>query len=127
MSDQPPLNPDALRVATTAAHDAVDWKMYDVTKFDLEDSVDVATIAAVSAYLAVAQPVVNSVEELDQLPAGSAITTFAHGRCTIVVMKVADNQWASTGQRSVWTTKDVHAGLMGQTATVLHHPEVNDA
>lgn len=64
MMNQPPLNPDALRVATTAAHDAVDWQMYDVTKFDLEDSVDVATIAAVSAYLTVAQPVVNSVESI---------------------------------------------------------------
>ncbi|MGO3763496.1 hypothetical protein [Glutamicibacter arilaitensis] len=77
MSNQTPLNPDALRVATAAAHDAVDWQMYDVTKFDLEDSVDVATIAAVSAYLAVAQLVVNSVEELITTRAGLALANAA--------------------------------------------------
>ena len=79
-----PLNPDALRVATVAAHDAVDWQMYDVTKFDLEDSVDVATIAAVSAYLAAAQPVVNSVEELDALPPHTVIEEHEQGHGVLI-------------------------------------------
>lgn len=62
--NQPPLNPDALRAAFEAVQ-AIDGPASI-------GSMEVAE-AAVSAYLAAAQPVVNSVEELDQLPVGSVV------------------------------------------------------
>lgn len=113
-----PLNPDALRVATTAAHDAVDWQMYDVTKFDLEDSVDVATIAAVSAYLAVAQPEVNSVEELDQLPPHTVIEEHEQGHG--VLIKRGPRSWECLTHY----VSGLPSGDIDLPARVLYRPEV---
>lgn len=61
-----PLNPDALEAAADAVIDASFGQELP------EAPIDLAT-AAVSAYLAVAQPEVNTVEELDQLPHGAVI------------------------------------------------------
>lgn len=61
--NQPPLNPDALAQAKAAA---VDCRINGGSTEDV-------TECAVEAYLAVAQPVVNSVEELDALPPESYV------------------------------------------------------
>lgn len=60
--NQPPLNPDALEAAAKATMGTVYGKL------PAEEMHVAVARAAVSAYLAVAQPVVNSVEELDALP-----------------------------------------------------------
>lgn len=69
-----PLNLDALEASAAAAR--IDWSGH--TDWNgAPNSVQIAyrnfARAAVSAYLSVAQPEVNSVEELDALPGGTVI------------------------------------------------------
>ena len=61
MPNQPPLNPDAL----ARAQKAYDRSKHMFSSDPLRDAIDI--------YLAVAQPVVDSVEELDALPHGTVI------------------------------------------------------
>lgn len=68
MSNQPPLNPDALAHARSAAFDC--WE----NGGNMDDLAE----CAIEAYLAAAQPEVNSVEELDALPAETVVID-AHG------------------------------------------------
>ncbi|MNW35817.1 hypothetical protein D3C74_128190 [compost metagenome] len=64
MTNQTPLNPDALK----AGHEA-----YRRAYYKAGDSLARCFEKGLSAYLTVAQPVVNSVEELDALPVGSLV------------------------------------------------------
>ncbi|NQD40528.1 hypothetical protein [Glutamicibacter halophytocola] len=72
------LNPDALEAAAKALlavqqpEVSADYA-WNVQFEDGRDELRNEASAAVSAYLAVAQPVVNSVEELDALPVGTVI------------------------------------------------------
>ncbi|MFJ5105490.1 MULTISPECIES: hypothetical protein [unclassified Glutamicibacter] len=64
MPNQPPLNPDALKAGLDAGHCA----------YAIGGDQDDVSRAAITGYLlAVAQPVVNSVEELDKLPMHSYV------------------------------------------------------
>lgn len=73
-----PLNPDALEAAAKALRDdhANRTQFYvlpawEKTPHESKELFRAKANAAVSAYLAAAQPVVDSVEELDALPKGS--------------------------------------------------------
>lgn len=57
--NQTPLNPDALAAAINAAHEAVDWQLVESDRADTEEPLEVSVMSAVSAYLAVAHPVVT--------------------------------------------------------------------
>lgn len=74
MTNQPPLNPDALDAAAKALEERITT---DTADLEADGQMRLArrleAQAAVSAYLAAAQPVVNSVEELDALPHGTVI------------------------------------------------------
>lgn len=115
-----PLNPDALeaaRFALTRSERAFDRGGKPA------DPLHIAT-AIVSAYLAVARPEVNSVEELDALPIGSAIID-KHGDVGLIdrdgtIEKCV--QFAETIAMSIgYTAKHF------LPARVLYRPEVNDA
>lgn len=65
--NQPPLNPDALRKKIEAFCE----NMAETGQMDRMEAIDLLHEA--QNHLAVAQPVVNSVEELDALPHGTVI------------------------------------------------------
>ena len=94
-----PLNPDALDKAYTA----FEW----TGNFN----------RAIRSYLAVAQPVVNSVEELDQLPIGSLIMMSG----VVAPFLHTDDGWESTRTpgKPVW---DYTANPSYLPARVLYRP-----
>lgn len=119
-----PLNPDALEAVARERYesrrsfeDLPPWE-------DLLERNRKAEIRAlgnrVSAYLAAAQPVVNSVEELDALPAGSII--FYDEGFTIIAAKKSyyDGEWYVTGCNEYRRTDTLFP------ATVMHRPEVDE-
>lgn len=67
--NQPPLNPDALEAAADAVAEVAEAAH---VKTDWLDDQSLAK-AAVSAYLAVAQPEVTNIEELEALSVGSVV------------------------------------------------------
>lgn len=75
---------------------------------------------------AVAQPEVNSVEELDALPIGSVIMPMFH-KDKSAILKDGNGDWAVSGHPRPYDTKTVFLVLHGKGARVLYHPEVNDA
>jgi len=76
--------------------------------------------------LAVAQPVVNSVEELDALPNGSIIQPLTHPTKS-VVQRDQYGKWAVAGHPGPYSTEMIYLGLHGGGARVLYRPEVDDA
>jgi len=123
MSNQTPLNPDALEVAAKAlydhfknqaANDGDSWpeleERDEVGHGIARDDAEVA----VSAYLDVAQLVVNSVEERDQLPVG----TIARSAYWLVAVKSA-NGWLVAGYSKEFRILDL-------PFTVLDRPEVDE-
>ncbi|MGP5689754.1 hypothetical protein [Glutamicibacter ardleyensis] len=126
-----PLNPDALETAARATYEmrnpeswAHSWEELDPEEREEEWVKPARTVA--TAYLAVAQPVVNSVEELDALPVGS-------------VFMDSDKDWAyqiiSNGEPGREGRVIVGAGLEEDFGadelvfplTVLRRPEVPGA
>lgn len=109
--NQPPLNPDALEAASCEV-------FREVLRFTKTQSARVAR-RAVSAYLTAAQPVVNSVEELDQLPVGSLIMM----RGVVAPFLHTDDGWESTRTpgKPVW---DYTTNPSYLPARVLHRPVV---
>lgn len=112
-----PLNPDALEAAAhavTMAAGACGVELYGADE-------DIFAERAVTAYLAVAQPEVNSVEELDALPEGT-ILRDSYG---FALHKRVANWWITNGASNL--TSEVLADEIADTAhtyTVLYRPEV---
>ena len=103
-----PLNPDALSHAKAAA---VDCRINGGSTEDVAE-------CAVEAYLAVAQPEVNSVEELDALPLTSVVRTH-HGW----VYQLRGFGWVATGLSDAVAHIDV---LDFFPARVLYRPETTN-
>ncbi|HJX77309.1 hypothetical protein [Glutamicibacter sp.] len=109
-----PLNPDALETAAKATMGTVYGNL------PTEEMHVAVARAAVSAYLAVAQPVVNSVEELDKLPAGSVI--LDGDPCVLQMVEkssIVGSEWAIANAEHIYTT-----GKITLPARVLYRPEV---
>ena len=79
MTNPTPINPDALEAGAKAMYETMslpgDWS-WEKLRGDQAYHRDIAQ-SAVSAYLAVAQPVVNSMEELITTRAGLALANAA--------------------------------------------------
>jgi len=122
-TNQTPLNHEALEAAAKAIFDVRD------DEFDLEDWDDLGATereryecdarAALSAYLPVAQPVVNRVEEIYALPDGSVLAN-KHGYIGII-----KDGWVHEGQGRPITLVYVQEFFL--PATVLQRPEADDA
>src|SRR4051794_40660394 len=102
-----PLNPKAFLAAKDAAREAVqadaDW--HDVTT------------AMLTAYLAVTQPVVNTVEELDALPNMSVVLDTEGAACQLNGYGIDGCYWESMGETDLLTSE------IPPPARVLHRPE----
>lgn len=87
-TNQPPLNPDAIEHAIKEVYGdgpRMDWPS-DMTGYQTHrDYARTIVEQIASAYLAVAQPVVNSVEELDKLPEGSVFIDDDGSVCQIKI------------------------------------------
>ncbi|PCC31412.1 hypothetical protein [Glutamicibacter sp. BW77] len=105
-----PLNPDALEAAAKATMGIVYGKL------PAEEMHVAVARAAVSAYLAAAQSVVNSVEELDALPHGTVIFNSLDE----AVSKYGDD-WYFPGIKHRFAT------VVSLPARVLYLPEVPGA
>ena len=108
-----PLNPDALEKASREV-------FREVLGFDKSQSTRVAR-RAIAAYLAVAQPVVNTVEELDQLPLGTIIED-SDDDCVLQALErgsIMGTEWYIPGVEKIFTSKDVEL-----PARVLYRPAV---
>lgn len=122
--NQTPLNPDALEAAARAMVGCAFSKAPNIeelkdARWELWELWERDARATVSAYLAVAQPVVNSVEELDVLPQETVIRSVIFG----VVRERMDSGWLATGADEFESTDEI----AGRDHIVLHRPEVNDA
>lgn len=113
-----PLNPDALE----AGHEA-----YRRAYFKDGAPAPRCFEKGLSAYLAAALPEVTSVEELDQLPIGSAVLSEKYiaqqeaEEYPCVFQKLYTGDWHRGGRSS-----DTHPDYF-LPARVLYRPEVNDA
>ena len=112
MPIQPPLNPDGvlnamdtLMAETDTDERATEWA-HKVTTRVLE------------GYFAVAQPEVNSVEELDQLPVGTVVYANNH----IGTAERFDVGWMGCGNTAAWSSPVLARD--GLPASVLYRPEV---
>ncbi|ALG28041.1 hypothetical protein AOZ07_02860 [Glutamicibacter halophytocola] len=125
MPNPTPLNPDALNKAKDAFDEAMGinldnhrepWYMQAPVEYR-----NIGVEPAVSTYLAVAQPVVNSVEELDALPVGSVVRG---GEYDLVGEKIRHSpyppHWCTIGEEVEAYERDL------LPARVLYIPEVND-
>lgn len=107
--NQPPLNPDAVREAVLSVS--------DLFQIDTENAA-VITREAIRAYFAVAQPEVNSVEELDALPPDS----YVQGWDGFKHAKTHGGDWVLCVEH----TRGSHAGASIELpARVLYRPAVN--
>lgn len=123
MSNQPPLNPDAEMVH------AIMWKDLPFggkgAHVQLDANAAHKVIELLKPHLAVAQPEVNSVEELDQLPIGSAVLSEKYiaqqeaEEYPCVFQKLYTGDWHRGGRSS-----DTHPDYF-LPARVLYRPEVN--
>lgn len=114
MPNPTPLNPDALR-------DAILF-VSDFCQIDTDNAEPIAQ-RAVTAYLeAVAQPVVNSVEELDKLPVGTVIQSgeYPERRKFGLYRKFSKESWLFSEDY------DFRGLSITLPARVLYRPEVND-
>lgn len=109
MTNQPPLNPDARRAAFEAVQ-AIDGPA-SIGSMEVVD-------AAVSAYLTAAQPVVNSVEELDALPPHTVIEEHEQGHG--VLIKRGPRSWECLTHY----VSGLPSGDIDLPARVLYRPEV---
>lgn len=125
-----PLNTDAVTAVARALNEA-GWTCYEggmePGKYDgCEDCQEVCNELArkaLAAYLAVAQPVVNSVEELDALPVGSVI--LDGDPCVLQMVEkssIVGSEWAIANEEHIYTT-----GKITLPARVLYRPEVPGA
>lgn len=123
----PELNPDALRDAGRALYEHVKSQQMDGHPWeeweDLGEGQDIVigeAECAVEAYLAVAQPLVNSVEELDALPDGAYVQGY-------------DGYKHAKNDEGTWNIVVNHRATphgsdsIELPALVLYRPEVNDA
>lgn len=121
-----PLNPDALE-AMSRVMNPLAWGMID--RYPEDELVIMTKEAELSkaeklarAYVAVAQPVVNSVEELDALPVGSVVRG---GEYDLVGEKIRHSpyppHWCTIGEEVEAYERDL------LPARVLYRPEVPDA
>lgn len=115
-----PLNPDALEAAAKALWEwwnpELPWEENDDrTKEQWRDEM---AKAALSAYLAVAQPEVKSVEELDALPIGTVVYANNH----IGPAERFDIGWMGCGNTAAWSSPVLARD--GLPARVLYRPEV---
>ncbi|MGP9033657.1 hypothetical protein ACT17S_11365 [Glutamicibacter mysorens] len=126
-----PLNPDALEAASRTVHPGY-WNLIDkypeerIAQKSKSNLIEEAH-STVSAYLAVAQPEVNSVEELDALPVGTVVLSTAYVakqdgyEYPCAFQKLYTGEWHRGGRLS-----DTHPDYF-LPARVLCHPEVSDA
>jgi len=103
-----PLNEEALDAAILACASYMGRSYESVAK------------AVVGAYLAVAQPVMNSVEELDALPVGSVIVV------NDTMLQADDRDDYGTMWSRVRDIDAYQSDALVLPATVLHRPEVTD-
>lgn len=116
-----PLNPDALEnaYAKYAELTVEEWRTRPHSAWRERVMEDVNL--AVSAYLAVAQPEVNSVEEAERLPHMS------------VILVSEGCAWQRNGHQNGWATWSAlgdeffTSAIDAFPARVLYRPEVNDA
>lgn len=116
-----PLNPDALEVGAQSMECQCSKHVIDCGEYYADCPRHVHYPKAVSAYLAVAQPVVSSVEELDKLPVGTVVYASNH----IGPAERFDIGWMGCGNTAAWTSPVLARD--GLPARVLYRPEVNDA
>lgn len=105
-----PLNTGALAHARSATFDC--WE----NGGNMDDLAE----CTIEAYLAVARPVVNSVEELDALPVGSVI--LDGDPCVLQMVEkssIVGSEWAIANEEHIYTT-----GKITLPARVLYRPEV---
>ena len=123
-----PLNPDALEAGAKALlavqqpEVSADYA-WNVQFEEGRNELRNETRAAASAYLAVALPVVNSVEELDKLPVGSVI--LDGDPCVLQMVEkssIVGSEWAIANAEHIYTT-----GKITLPARVLYRPEVPGA
>jgi len=112
--NQPPLNPDALSRASDTISDRYDGNGYEGTANEIAED-------AIRAYLAVAQPVVNSVEELDALPVGTVV--IING----TMFQADDRDVYGTMWSRVRDIDACSSESLALPARVLYRPEANDA
>ncbi|WJZ27849.1 hypothetical protein MOMMJLID_CDS0041 [Arthrobacter phage 1191A] len=120
-----PLNTDAVTAVARALNEA-GWTCYEggmePGKYDgCEDCQEVCNELArkaLAAYLAVAQPVVNSVEELDKLPVGTVLRDRIGW-----IWEIQDvGEFITTGSEY-----DSYSQEVNRPARVLYRPEVPGA
>lgn len=120
MTDQPPLNPDALEAAAKALEDRITT---DTADLEADGQMSLArhleALAAVSAYLAVAQPVVNSEEHLRELVAGTVILDSS--KSIYEVDRAGFLAFLEPGQANWYAFESVDL-----PARVLYIPEVDE-
>ncbi|MGO2938879.1 MAG: hypothetical protein ACTICQ_15170 [Glutamicibacter arilaitensis] len=121
MPNQPPLNPDAIHqlfaVAMIEVLDAE--KLQPGNRLAHVNDIQEVLNRLEKNVLTVAQPVVNSAEELDALPQETVIRSVIFG----VVRERLDSGWLATGADEFESTDEI----AGRDHVVLHRPEVNDA
>ncbi|MGP5391519.1 hypothetical protein [Glutamicibacter arilaitensis] len=123
MTNPTPLNPDALEAAAKSLDVNYNPEQWPVMASMMRDYAE----AAVSAYLAVAQPVVNSMEELEALPVGSVILSESYQysltvpNYPVVFQKLYTQEWHRGGRLA-----DTHPEII-IPARVIYQPEVDDA
>lgn len=120
-----PLNPDALEAAARATYEMRNPESWAHTWEELEpeereEEWVKPTRTSTLAYLAVAQPEVNSVEELDALPINSVILD----RFDYLHHKYAKSM---PDFKNLVTGGHITRLEFYLPARVLHRPEVNDA
>ncbi len=116
-----PLNPDALEAACLAA---IQNESPGATFADEEDRRDWLgwMRPVVSAYLAVAQPEVNSVEELESYPLGTVFLDDLDDVMQHLTDGEGGSYWVRTGDFRYYDVTEVEL-----PARVLYRPVVNDA
>lgn len=108
-----PLNPDALANLRLLADRATEEVRHAVIEPDV--------LHKLLDHLAAAQPVVNSVEELDALPLGTIIED-SDDDCVLQALErgsIMGTEWYIPGIEKIFTSKDVEL-----PARVLYRPEV---
>lgn len=120
MTNQPPLNPDALD--ETALANLIAWKSlpFGATQFvKLDANAAHKVIELLRPHLAAALPEVTSVEELEALPAKTVILD-SHGDVSVIT----ETGLFMCDDGDCYELDEVADDL---PARVLYRPEVNDA
>ena len=122
--NQPPLNPDAIASMARIHFESgrTDHRKWEHLYPEIQETLIAEMRPYAESALAVAQPVVNSVEELDALPVGSVVRG---GEDDLVGEKIRLSpylpHWCTIGEEVEADKRDL------LPARVLYRPEVSDA